>query len=262
MTELTSATFAPVVFLDTNAAHYCKLMLTCASAQNIDVFSEQWDSVRERLNAANLGPAAVRSYENGFWILRYLRQRINESAEVFYSPITGLELRCGSLRGEAVRRAANAGVPNRWYSRMEELEVCLQLEPSGYEQVKAELEGIEQQFDGAGIVLNEQELDREVWQIARTLLENVFVDVQDCLVYASAFLRQANEIITSNGYLKRLVACTRNPGSAQPELVNRFTIVKQTLVQWYVQMSGWSEDKVILPEPRTVAEIKQILGGR
>lgn len=262
MTQIPDQQFAPVVFLDTNAVHYSKLVLTFGGAQGLNVLEEDWEVVQAQLEQADLGKPAIPSYEKGFWILRYLHRRSEEPGTGFYySPITQLELLCGSLRGAAIKKAANSGVPNRWYVRVDEKEVGQYLEPDGYTQVKSEQQEVNRQFEAVDIALSEHPVEHDVWGLAQRLLENIFVDVQDCLVYSSALLLQANELITTDGYLGRIVNRVFNPGSAPPELIERFRIVRSALVEWLVQVNGWSMEDVILPEQRTVKQMKQFVGG-
>jgi hypothetical protein len=261
VTQLPGSSYVPVVFLDTNAVHFAKLTLSFGTAKNVDVLAVEWDKVRTELENHTVGPAAIESYEKGFWTLRYLHKRSTEPVKFYYSPVTRLELLCGSLRGEAIKKAVQSGVPNRWYSRLEEKDIRLHLEPHGYTQVTSEHQNVDQQFDTIGIILTEQELDRDVWRIARALLESIFVDVQDCLVFASAFLLQANELLTIDGYLRELVRWTQNPGSANADFISRFTTVRTALVDVYAELSGWDKAKVILPEARSVQQMKQFLAG-
>lgn len=265
MTDNHDAPDRPVVVLDTNAVHYAKLALTFSTKNGVDIATTDWPAFKKHLESAKLRHKAVRNYKNGYWVIHYVRKLTTESAEVYFSPITGLELLCGSLRGEAIKRAASGGVPNRWYTRMEEEEVRQELEPDGYAQIAADQGDIEQQFGDAGIAMIQHEPNREVWEIARVVLENIFIDVQDCLVYASAVCLQATEVLTWDSYLGHIIEWTHNPGSAASELAERFGTLNKSLMDRYSQLMGWSADRVMLPRRQRIDEIERVLsvgGGR
>lgn len=256
----TKKDYRPVIFLDTNSVHSATIALAFATRNKLDLFADEWADLESRLRGHKVGKGAVGYYKNGYFIVRYLRAKSNAKAALYYSPITRLELLCGALRGKAIKKAASARVPNRWYSSMEETEIRDQLEPAGYGRVTAELADIEDQFVRAGITLNEQEAGFEVWQAARLILENVFVSVQDCIVYASAFQLQATELITSDRYLGELTTFARQPASAG-ELAGRFRTLNKSLVGWYARENGWPVKDITLPERRTIKEITNAAGG-
>lgn len=250
---------APIIFLDTNAVHYATLALSFGSLHGFDVVADSSANMKVALQGK--GITASDRYLDGARIVRYLNKRfLDSSAEFYYCPLTTLELLCGGLRGEAVKQAANIGVPHRWFSRMEEKEVRTCLEPNGYTQVQTHHANVSSLFDAIGIQLNEQPVDGPVWALAKTLLENVFVDVQDCLVLACAIIAQANELITADSYLHGTVCWTNNPGAAPPELVARFTSVKSAVVSACAAILGWDDPStVIIPMQKGNADIRHYL---
>lgn len=249
----------PVVFLDTNAVHYSKITLALGAARTFDVLAEDVDAFRDQLREWGVG--AVDHYENGYWIIRYLARRCEQGADLLYSPMTQLELLCGSLKGEAIKRAVNVGVPNRWFSRIAESEIRDHLEPDGYGEVGARQAGIDELFDEANITLSAPPLNSEVWQLAQAVMENVFIDVQDCVVYASALVNQADALVTTDGYLSDTVCWTRNPGSARDSLKERFQSLKDALISAYAAMTGCEESNVVFPEEIGIRKMKQFLNG-
>lgn len=261
MTETANHAYRSVVLLDTNAVHYATLALTFSNQNGVDLFAIDCPAFEKRLVSAKLGRRAAHDYRNGYWAIHYVQQLSSGSADVYFSPITGLELLCGSLRGEAIKRAAAGGVPNRWYTRIEEEEVRQQLEPDGYGQIATDHRGIEEQFDRAGIAIIQHQPDREVWEIARVILENVFIDVQDCLVYASAICLQASEVVTWDGYLGDIIEWTRNPGSGPSGLRVRFSTLKKALTDHYALIMGWDADAVVLPRRQHIKGIETLLSA-
>jgi hypothetical protein len=255
----TAPGLAPVVFLDTNAVQYATLTLSFASAHGIDLATEDVANIKAAVKAQGLG--AEDYYAKGAWIVRYLIRRASENAVYWYSPVTTLELLCGALRGEAVKRAANIGVPNRWFTHLAEPEVWTHLEPDGYAAVQTQRINVEALFDAANIVLNEQRLEKEVWVIARTLMENVFIGVQDCVIYASALVAQADELITIDSFFRKAACYTTNPGGAPQMLVNRFQAVRDAIVNACSQEFLWPIDKVVVPTAVNVEHIRKYFGG-
>lgn len=252
---------APIIFLDTNAVHYAALALSFGSKYALDIVAQPTANLKAKLQAN--GITAWERYVNGARIVRYLCRRFQDAAaEIYYSPMTGLELLCGGLRGQAVKRAAQVGVPHRWFSRMDEKEIRTCLEPDGYTQVKGLQANIDVLLDGVGLTVTEKQIDSDVWELARALMENVFVDVQDCLVYASAIITQANELITADGYLHGTVCCAHNPGGATPDLIARFTTLRDAIVQSCVTILGWDPAdaaKVIIPVSVGNTDIRNFL---
>jgi hypothetical protein len=259
VTDTGDHAFRSVVLLDTNAVHYATLALTFSNENGVDLFAVDCPAFEKCLSSAKLGAKAAYDYRNGYFVIRYVQKLLSTSADVYFSPITALELLCGSLRGEAIKRAATGGVPNRWYSRIEEDEVRQQLEPDGYDRIAVENSGIEQQFNHAGIAIIQHQPDREVWEISRVILENIFIDVQDCLVYASAICLQASEIVTWDGYLGDIVEWTRNPGSARSGLTTRFSTLQKAVTDRCAEIMGWDADDVVLPQRQHIKGIEKLL---
>ena len=252
---------APVIFLDTNAVHHATLALSFGSENSFDVLARSSEDMKATLQAR--GTTASDRYVDGARIVRYLSQRFQEAAAVFYfSPLTGLELLCGALRGEAIKRAAQVGVPNRWFFRMDEKEIRICLEPNGYTQAQVHQSNVEELFDGVGLTLTEQLVNQEVFALARALMENVFVNVQDCLVYASAVIAQASELITGDRYFRETICWTNNPGAAPRELGARFTSLRTAVRSTCAEILGWdveNADKVVVPLQVGIADIKRLL---
>lgn len=263
MTETTNsdqqAPPAPVIFLDTNAVHYATMALAFGTTNAIDVVNGDLANMAAVLQANGVG--APEWYLNGARIVKYLCHRAQDSAEFYYSPMTGLELLCGGLRAEALKRAAAVSVPYGWFSRTDEREIRTILEPDGYTLVGTRQANIDAMFDGVGITLNEKPIDKDVWELARAFMENVFIAVQDCLVYASAFLTQANELITADDFLRKTACYARNPGAAADGLTARFSAVKAAMLNKYAAISGWGLDKIVVPVQVGLPEIKAFLSG-
>lgn len=249
--------YTPVVFVDTNAVHYARLLLAFAGEHGLDPFNHPFERFRVQLSRSNVRTPT--EYSHGYWLVRYLRQRCDDGGRLYYSRITTLELRYSSLRATALLRAATARVPHRWYSRLEERDIRLHLGTDGYAEVFSEYDEVEQRFADASISIDPAEFDVDVWCMAETILQNVFLDVQDALVYASAVMAQSSELITADGYLGETVAYTENPGGAAAGLGELFAAVRDAVMARYCELTGTTAPVPILPVRMTFGEMERIL---
>ena len=99
---------APIIFLDTNAVHYATLALSFGQLHAFDVVGESSADMRAALQVN--GITAEGRYVDGARVVRYLCRRFqDDAAEFYFSPVTSLELLCGGLRGECVKRGTSGG---------------------------------------------------------------------------------------------------------------------------------------------------------
>ena len=71
---------------------------------------------------------------------------------------------------------------------------------------------------------------RDIWPLAKTLLGNVFLDVDDCIVYASALLAEAEELLTADDYLGFVANAIENP-TANPAEQEFFVDVRAKVIE-------------------------------
>jgi len=254
--------FAPVIFLDTNAVHQAVLTVSFCEEHNLDIATIDRTLFEQEVKDQGLVHTAT-CYKNGYYVLRYLLKRIQyePDTEFWYSPMTRLELLCGGLRGEAIVSASKARVPNRWYSRLDEKEIRQYLEPSGYESVSQKEGANSELLERVGVTLQEATGNREVLNCAAELLQAVFVDVQDCVVYASAFELQVDEFISLDQYVNSIAEWISNPGSASADLQSRFQTAKSRMIKWGADVMFWQESDVKFPKVVKTKQMQSFVEG-
>ena len=73
---------------------------------------------------------------------------------------------------------------------------------------------------------------------ARLLYRHVYMDVMDCVIYASAVQQEADEILTHDSYLGRIVGWIHNPGSAQPDDIPYWTGAHAAFLRDLTELRG------------------------
>jgi hypothetical protein len=252
VTEIPATLQQPLLFLDTNAVHHARLYLGFARQHDLPpVGGSTGDPAAELKKAFGQRGQTLRSFDTGRKIVTYLQDRHDSGARIEYSPVTRLELVCGLLRGRAVLDAANEGIPHRMWNRIDEHEVFHRLSVKDYTEIQTDAEGLEELFQVGGIRLVETDPRRmsEVWRLAQLLLGVVFLDVGDSAVYASSLLAEADELLTTNGYLHWIANAIENPGGIQePEEQTYFHQARSKLVQLVSQAIGIEVSEVHLPK--------------
>lgn len=239
----------PVFFIDTNALHYASLYLRFAKRENTFPYAGDETAGDEHIRQARLGLSS-KDLVQGRKLVSYLRQKCQLGAEIEYSPITFLEMMCGVLRGKAVVSAAGEGIPNRMWSRMGEGEIVGRLADQAYREAHEAVDGLVDEFSGVGVDIGQTANQRlpDIWHLARRVLSVVFLDVQDCLVYSSAVLAEAESLLTTDGHLRKVTNAMENPGAAPQDFDPvRFVRAKGHVVDWVAQLVGIREDEVRLP---------------
>ena len=83
---------------------------------------------------------------------------------------------------------------------------------------------------------------QEVWGIARTVLSVIYLDVCDCLIFSSALVDEADEIISFDGYFRFIVNKVKNPeGDKVYERAN------QLIIKALAACIGITEQEIHLP---------------
>lgn len=196
--------YQPLIFLDSNNIHFARLYIDFAGQHRLPPFGN--GDAEHQLKQTFMG-RTLKSYKTGGNIVTYLiRKCNNEGAQVEYSPITSLEISCGLLKGNALIEAAGQGVTHRMWGRFEEREILERLRPDVYKQISQHTSDLEEQFGKAGIFLRQTDPDhsQDTWALAKVLLGLVYLDVADALVFSSCLLAEADEFLTSDGYLREV----------------------------------------------------------
>lgn len=248
--------FSPVIFLDTNALHLTRLYLEAAENHGLPPFGNKGIDVGL---GDRMGERTKENIKKGYKTIAYLQTKSIDGARVFFAPIAALEVVCGQLRSKAILSAAGEGIPSRWWNRFGEEEILARLEKGHYESVEDLIDNVRQRFERTGITILDMDNRRmaEVWGIARTVLSGIYLDVCDCLIFSSALVDEADEIISFDDYFRFIVNKVKNPeGDQVYERANQ--LIKKALAACI----GTTEKKIRLPlAPKSVGanlRIKQV----
>jgi len=246
---MTVVDIQPVLFLDTNAVHYIRLYLKFAIDHNLPPVGSSTTDPVEEIKKAFVGRTRG-SYEKGLKLTEYLRNRVATGARIEYSPITPLEIACGLLRGAGIVDATSEGITHRMWSQINQDEILNRLRPDTYEQIRFATDDLEDDFEKAGITIGEAnpEMMRDVWMLARQILTVIFLDVGDSIVYASALLAIADELITRDGYFNKVINGIENPDSAVPDEQDYFRQVHDKIVDFVSAAIRINPSDVKLPK--------------
>lgn len=186
-----------VVLLDTNVLHYLDLYTKSAKEHNWYPFGKERivfgsDTDKKLRDAYNWGEAVMRYIQTG-------------SIQVQYSPVSELELLEGRLKGRALLRAADQGIPDRMWSKYSESEIRERLVLDDFRDVHNGIRDLLEILEGLDIdaMVSHEERMNEVWSIARGLAKIVFLTPADCLIYATALVVEAKYLVTADHYLWR-----------------------------------------------------------
>ncbi len=245
----------PVLVLDTSAMHSACLYLRLARDGGLWPFGGECHAASSALKAGHVGRTRD-NLKQGLRLVYHLKHRSDAGARIEYPPVGRIELACGLLRGQAILDAANEGMPHRMWTRIDELEVLDRLSGEAYLSVAAVLDSLEDHFTDAGIALDRTDPGhaRDNWALAGELLRLVFLDLGDSIVYASAALALADDLVTTDRYLRRVANAIRNPaGFAARE--EQFTRAKQEVVRLISEALGMAEGDVRLPTAKKIPSL-------
>ncbi len=238
----------PVLFLDTNAFHYMRLYLGLVRKYKLRPIGKSTKDPDQVIRNEFKGRAQD-NVKQGRQIVEFLRSKCESGARVVYSPITCLELVAGLLRGKAIISAAREGTPQRMWNRIDEREILARLDEAAYRAAKGAAETCEVACEAYGIAVNRADPTRmrDVWILAEKMLEYVFLDAGDSLVFASSLLEMADEVITYDRYLRSIITSIQNPGGARPEERDYFKRIRPDLVRLVAKATALQTSEVRLP---------------
>lgn len=258
---------SPILFLDTNGIHYARLALSFVRDKGLRIGDLDLTTFTEKVRAEGIHRAAVEKIVDGYHATRYLAKRVvDDEARVRYAPVSGLELRNAGLRSRALLNAAKYKVPNRWYSRLDEAELLHHLEKMDFTQNESECAGLaslfRSQLDFEISESDERDLER-VFYLSSIILSVLFLELGDCLVYATALLARASEVITADAHLNCIIAGIENPGGAKSEYRSSCSYAREVIQAALANLLQIDDGDAIFPKALTVRDIKQktSLGG-
>lgn len=201
---------SPVIFLDTNALHFTRLYLEAAEEHGLPPFGNKGIDVGL---GDQMGERTKKNIKKGYKTIAYLQAKSIDEARVIFPPIVALEVACGILRSKAILSAADEGIPSRWWNRFDEVEILSRLRKDHYDAVEGVFENLKEGFERAGISFLQMDNKKmsDVWKIARSLLRCVYLSVNDCILFSSALVEMADEIISFDDYLSGIINKVKDP---------------------------------------------------
>lgn len=221
-----------VLFVDTCSFHHMRLYHDFARKLKLIPLSKNRKDPSKEIKRSFPNSRTAQDLEYGYKLLMYLKDECKKGSEIQFAPLTTIEMTCGMLRGKAIIKMAGNLAPNRILSRIDENEVLKLLLPSDYAKVSKSLKEMLNSFQRLGIVISEvnAEKSKEAYPIAFELLNLVYLDVIDLIIYAYAFVIQADELLTQDGYFARIAGGIENLGALPKDLSSdQFTGIQKIL---------------------------------
>lgn len=251
--------FTDLVFVDTNALHKARLYLVKAKEMDWAPFGSVDVPSRNQLQKT-FGAGLGQGLKDGGGVYAYLKRKVALKNSLCYAPISALEECCGILRAKASLRCLGQLSPDRCYDRLTDSEVDDWLQADDRNEAVTTMSKLIAVFDEAGISIDEHPCGEGfemavAYGLANVLLENAYLDTGDCLIYITALLAQAIEIVTLDGHFKDTCLHIRDPKQARESEVERFVAARSALEREYANLTGTliSSDKVRMVFPSAIS---------
>ena len=213
---MTETPLQKVAFLDTNMLHFVGLYLGHAKKMDLFPFGEATaEAAVESLEALTWSDGAKESLQRGLYLLKMAREK---DFVLRHGWMSELELIAGRVRGQAMLNAATEGIPDRMWSHFHFMEKYIRDRMDGAAMRKAALgvKEIADRLDHLGLsegTSSRADLPNAV-DLASKIVANVYMEVADSIIYASAIFARADILFTSDAPLRETVNLIRNPGTA------------------------------------------------
>lgn len=225
--------FQKVAILDTNMLHFVGLYLEYAKTRTMFPWdgseADNITKARTALDSLGKSHSARSSLQRGFHMVRIASEN---SLTLGYGTISELELLVGRARGQALLDAAAEGIPDRMWSGLKEKEIRDRVGDEMMRKVATGVASIGHRLDE--LELAESTVSRkglpDAVELAREIVECVYMEAADSIVYASALLAGAEMMFTTDGPLRDTVNRVQKPGDAGSRAeVERFRRVREQL---------------------------------
>lgn len=245
-----------VGFLDTNVFHYVSLYLQFATNHRLfPLGPEAQESTgslaeaTERIKQQEEKQYA-QSLQKGFGVIYRV---LNQDIQVRYAPVSELELIAGRLRGRAIIKAAEEGLPDRMWTKFDEEEIRKRLITEDNTEITAQIGDIVSTLMRAGLMIipADNRDARYVLEVTKFLAGLVYLQPMDAIIYSAALVAQAREFYTADGFLRRTVNRIGNPHQSSEDKE-----ISAQVRQRVATLMGWKANDVILP---TASKLKSFL---
>ena len=227
-------------FVDTNILHYVSLYLRFANQHGLFPTRSTNDG------EARVVQAIERIMQNGeedqrtslLSGLAFVHMARLDDIRIQFASISELELMTGRMRGEALRKAAGEGLPDRMWSKFKEREIRRRVSVEDARRIMVEVERLVMRLREVGVSVHRQDGgdDAYVIEVAKAVAGVVYMDPADCIVYSSSMVAQAGRLFTGDEYLRRTVNLIANP-QERPKYVE----VRRRLGNRLREVMGWED---------------------
>ena len=197
-----------VVVLDTNSVHYLDLFMRAALERGITVENIENEALIGGLYTTDRG--YNKSLDKGKKIVSFI---LRKDVQIELSQVAKIELLCGRVRGAAIVSAAKEGIPDRMWSRINEVFIRDRTE-ADLVAIKNRVENLGASLESWGVIVvagSEQQRTTDVLELAMAIVGYVYMSVADSIVYASAIAARADILITADRYLHDTINLIHNP---------------------------------------------------
>ena len=197
------ASYRKVAFLDTNALHFVDLYLRRAGERKLFPLDGGEAEAYSHLDGSTEGKLRE-ALTKGLNAVAYL---LRDEVRVEYSVIAELEMMAGRARGRALERAAAEGIPERMWTRFRENETSGRLLTQDLIQIRHRVEEIGPTLEAAGIDASVADASRtrDALELAKDVAAAIYMSMADCVIYASALVAEADELLSADRYLRKAV---------------------------------------------------------
>ena len=257
---MTIASLAAV--LDTNVLHYVRLYLKYARAGGRYPYDGVgWDETRSKIKDDEDEAPLIDCLKKGGQCLFFLKER---GVYVLRCPAAELELIRLHTRGRAMGAArASPLAGERLWTRFGEASVNYWLTQDDHRDVVSELEGVFDTLGEFGIAVSpvsgvrkRESLDATL--MAREIMEVVYMEPLDCIVYAHALVTGATHLLTGDEGLRRAAHRLRHPNGGRHEV----EMAVSDAVLRAVRVVTGTEDlgRVDFPECPKISRLEALVG--
>ena len=211
--------FSTIVFLDTNVLHYIILYLNYAKdhdifpwpLEDIQTISSYNEHIAKNTqddinNSCKLNNEIKESLNKGLEVLKCIYKE-RDDIQVHYAPLSEIELLIGRTRGHAIVSAAKEGIPDRMFSRFNEQHIQDRIDSESLINIKGRIDDsfcILKDLDFI-IEVNLAGRIKDVFELTKYISGLVYMEAIDCTIYASSILAEADYLITSDGYFRKVI---------------------------------------------------------
>lgn len=258
-----SADLQQVCYIDTCAFHTLRLWLHEIEKSNLRM-EEPVDSVEAQRIISGVPTSSYReALKKGHLVCTYL-QKEAQNIRFVLPWMNYLEGKHGLLRGRGILNYARASAPQRLWSRVIEQDLRENLESDDYSRVRVAGEEVRELCEKSAIVLQwdsagsgSSDSLAKVWELADRILDVMYLDVADCLIYANSIIDMADILLTTDGYFRNTVNGLRNPGATRQDFREVFVAGRQHVINQAARLREQKASDVRLPQAPEVKKLAE-----